>query len=171
MKDLRQCSTNPNHWYFQKQTERRKWYGVYLVRPPNRILSGAIHKTTSPVSIRLVLLKRLVSQSPCKSPNPRNLQSCPHRLATGSSTKATHPNGYAPGLTQSIRDRYKETQGESPVYRFKGKRYRYKLEFSVVKSYKYKLQFSVMKKFLKRSWGSVVVYRKPRTWYWKKING
>ena len=49
--------------------------------------------------------------------------------------------------------------GEVLVYRLKGKRFRYKLEYPVINN-----------GYGGRDLGSVVAYRKPRTWYWKKMN-
>ena len=36
--------------------------------------------------------------------------------------------------------------------------------------YRYKLEFPVVRNWFRRSLGTPSVYRKPRTWYWKKLN-
>ena len=72
-----------------------------------------------------------------------------------------------PGWVQKQIDRIYGTSPEADlgqllIYRIKGKRFRYKMEFEVrAGSGWYSNQ---------RVWGNVRVYRKPRMWYWKKLN-
>ena len=158
MKDLSQCKVNPNHWYFRDNPNNSGDAGcTWCARAIEAF--PAQYKTTSPVSSS-------VPQTPTK---PKHKNSSTPK--SEKSTKLLPPPGYKiidhsntpKWIRARINSIYKKPVkgkvGEIVVYRLKGKRYRYRLEFSVTKSW------------WKHDWGSVEVYRKPRTWFWKKLNG
>ena len=153
MKDLHQCKANPNHWYFGNKTNSANGMGcIWCARP---IEAFPIQfKTTSPASINAPQ----TPSKPVQKPKPKK----PIKSFPPPGYKVIDRTDTPKWIRARINSIYKRPVPEDGVgiaiYQFKGKRYRYRLEFSVVN------------RWWKRSWGPVAVYRKPRTWYWKKLN-
>ena len=155
MKDLRQCNVNPNHWYFGNRLNSTGSMGcTWCIRPIEAF--PIQYKTTSPISASVH--KAPGKPSPVQKPKPKkstkSLPTPSYKFIDQSNT----PKWIRARINSIYKRPVQGNAGEIVVYRFKGKRYRYRLEFSVLKNW------------WKRDWGPVVVYRKPRTWFWKKLN-
>ena len=154
MKDLRQCNVNPNHWYFGNKLNNASGMGcTWCARPIEAF--PIQYKTTSPVSASVP--KAPGKPTPVQKPKPKkstkSLPTPSYRIIDQSNT----PKWIRAQINSIYKRPVQGNAGEIVVYQFKGKRYRYRLEFSVLKNW------------WKRDWGPVVVYRRPRTWFWKKL--
>ena len=155
-KDLRQCNVNPNHWYFGNKINGASGMDcTWCARPIEAF--PAQHKTTpfAPTGTPQVPSKPKPVQKPTPKKSKKSLPSPSYKVIDHSNTPK-----WIRARINSIYNRPVPGDGVGiAIYRFTGKRYRYRLEFSVVNNW------------WNRKWGPVLVYRKPRTWYWKKLNG
>ena len=161
MKDLNQCKVNPNHWYFGNNLNGASGMGcTWCARPIEAF--PAQYKTNSPASTGALQApstpKPTQKPKPVQKPKYKKPAKSPPTPSYKIIGKSDTPKWIRARINSIYKSPVKGDAGEVVVYRFKGKRYRYRLEFSVVKNW------------WKRDWGPVEVYRKPRTWFWKKIN-
>ena len=168
MKDLSHCMVNTNHWYFNSGNATCTWCARPIEAFPRQFrtapfVPNSLHGALPP-SQNVVP----TATPPIASHTPGPVQAA--TPSTKKSTKRLPPPSYRPiarhrlpgwvkSQIKSIRKRpVQGDAGDVVVHSLKGKRYRYKLEFPVVKNW------------WKRDLGPVTAYRKPRTWFWKRMN-
>ena len=168
MKDLSRCIVNTNHWYFNSGNATCTWCARPIEAFPRQFrtaqfVPNSLHGALPPSQ----------NVAPTATPPIASHTPGPVQAATPSAKKSTKrlpPPSYGPiarhrlpgwvkSQIESIRKRpVQGDAGDVVVHSLKGKRYRYKLEFPVVKNW------------WKRDLGPVTAYRKPRTWFWKRMN-